>query len=388
MPTPYIINKGFVAKPKVLIFQPSSVINGKLSPTFPLLLIYKHVASNLNRMTLQKETLSYYNHIEGYRKAYNPLGNLVIKQEYSPIIGNVKTNFIYDKNERISKKIIESRAFSGNISIVLKDYEYSDNQKIITHSNLRNRNLFNDLSKKKENWAETNDVFKIETFKHQNNLLALKNTKNLKNKTEITEEFRYDSKNNCTDYIKNGRMISNKEFQYQDSCLKSIMEYKYFKNEKYLAFSEDYFYDSEVNLTKIEKRGLYNSIMYLYNLMTYEKGEEFSTEINKGYYHFSEFLGYYSYESMLNENKDNFQLDFLSKTTFEKKKFDLCTLKKFDSRNDLIESYDFGIDDNKKTDRHFFVHDYTKGKFKDFELCMAIDKNDILGKNYIKKYYY
>ncbi|TXE14899.1 hypothetical protein ES692_17705 [Psychroserpens burtonensis] len=339
-------------------------------------------------MTLRKETLSHYNQIEGYEKKYDPIGKLLFEHKYSPITGNDKTKFIYDQNEKVIQEITQKHDYSGNISILSKDYKYNENTTIISHSNVRSRNSFDDFGNKEKNWNETNEVFKIETFKYDDDLLLFKHTKNLKTGIEITDEYRYDSKKNQTDYIKNGTVIFNKEFNYENGHLISMKEYKYSEGRKFLAFSESYNYDNDGNITKLEKSGLYNSIMRVYNIIEYNKEENFSTEVYKGYYYYDEFLGYYNYESMLKENKDDFQLNYLLPTTFDDREFEICVFKKFDSRNDLIESYHFSMENEKKTHRNFFVHEYMGGKTIEFELCLTMDENDNLKKNYIKRYYY
>lgn len=340
-------------------------------------------------MNLKKETLSYYNETQGYNKEYDQFCRLIHKHEYSPIIGSEKTDFSYDDQGRLSKELIKSYSLTGVLSVVLKDFNYNSNKKLkITYSRFKNRNYFKDQNSSFNIGNETKEVFKIETVEYSNDLLVYRNIEDFDKKIEKTEEFKYDVNNNCTDFIENGKVKFNKEFIYDNDLITQINEYKYWNNKKFLAFIENNFYDENRDLKKREKRGLYNSRMYLYEVLSFNVKEDFYIELEKSYRHFSEFLGYYNYETMLQENEDNFQLVFLKADVFEGREFDVFNFMKKDSRGDLVESYYAGNETSEKFNHEIYIHDYIDGEKKDFEIGLKLDKNYSVEKNYIKKFYY
>lgn len=341
-------------------------------------------------MILKEETLSYYEEIQGYRKTFDNSGRLIKEHNYSPIIGNEETTYHYDDKGRLLRNVTISSTLSGVKDIRVKKINYkTEDSKVITYSRLKNKKCFDDLTSNQESWKEVGELHKVETLNYRNDLLIYKHTQNNDRNSVTIEEYLYDINNNCTKFIKNDQLKYSREYDYNTSNLIStVNEYKYYDNERYLAFSEKHFYDKNNNRERTEKWGLYNSKMYLYEIIELEKNEDFSTESRKIFQNFNSFLGYYDYDSMVKENKDNFQLDFLNVNTFENRKFDVNIVKKFDLNNDLIETYYIDSDTGKISDKKIFIHDYINDGFKNFELCLKIEKNCSVEKNYIRKFIY
>lgn len=343
-------------------------------------------------MNLHKETLSYHGQINGYEKYYDIKGRLINEKKYSQGIGfNTNTKYIYNNVGKIGLEMINYLSDSGKQEIIIKHYTYSgDNNYRITHYISSNRNIFDDISiNDEEHWNEVDEVIKIEEFKFKNSFLISEKSSDLKNNKGYLKEFQYDNYGNICELKKDGIVVFQKEYDNKENILHSIKEFKFYKDLKYLSFETKYYYDEFNQLTKREKYGRFNSKMYLFDVKYIRKQSGNKVKLYQTFYHFTEFLGYFDYESMLEINKGDFQMDFLIPDSFENREFDVNYAKKFDNYNNIIglgRFYDNKFEDI--TYYEIYINEYTPERKLDFVLGLTIEDNNTFEKLFTKKFYY
>lgn len=339
-----------------------------------------------------------YNNDFGHKKTYSKDGLLLTDIQYCSGIGyHCEKKYTYNIDNKISEEIIKvSDVFSGDEEINERKYTYKNNNIRVYEIRNKKRNTNNNYEHEYnydlKNWENIDEIKLIEEHKYENNNLVNFKSFDLINNLNYEIKYDYDLNNNITfeaKYIDNILVYEKHKIFNEFNKLENEKEYRYYKNEKYLAIEIKNYYDINGFLENIETYGLYNAKMYLYKKLSFKKFNNKIIEVLErlpcGH---DEYFGFYNFENLKFHIEQQNNSDSVNIFKYNSKKlnptfFDNLLLVK-ESKNlkifqneTLIEELHYNFSDENYyneeilIDRNIYINENFENKIKTI-ICLNI----------------